>query len=85
MWSSGYYFLIILLILFLALFQVNTLTTFAVYSELFWLSTYSLITIGGSLINSPELISLPFIILVLTAVEAVIIWTFIISNNFKNN
>jgi hypothetical protein len=85
MWSSGYYFFIILVILFLALFQVTNLTTFAVYSELFWLNIYVLTALSGSFVNSPELFSVPFIILVLTAVEAVIIWTFIISNNFKNN
>lgn len=85
MWSSGYYFFIILIILFLALFQVTNLTTFAVYSELFWLNVYVLAAISGSFVNSPELFSVPFLILVLTAVEAVVIWTFIISNNFKNN
>lgn len=85
MWSSGYYFFIILIILFLALFQVTNLTTFAVYSELFWLNVYVLAAISGSFVNSPELLSVPFLILVLTAVEAVVIWTFIISNNFKNN
>lgn len=85
MWSSGYYFLIILIILILALFQVNSLPIFAVYSELFWLVIYTFSTLVGSFVNSSELFSIPFIILVLTAVEAVIIWTFIISNNFKSN
>lgn len=85
MWSSGYYFLILIILLLISLFQLTNLVTFALYSELLWLFCYTLVVISGSLVNSVELLSMPFIILVLTAVEAVIIWTFIISNNFKSN
>lgn len=47
------------------------------YSELAWLGVYALVTLAGSFVDSPAILSLPFIILVLTAVEAVIVWVLV--------
>ena len=59
-------------------FQSRSLAQFALLSELVWLSVYCSVSITASFFDSVPLASTPFIILVLTAVEAVIVWSLVV-------
>lgn len=78
MWESIQYSLILCTLMCALTFNSGSLPQFALYSELVWLALYLLVCISGSLIDSPELLSTPFLILVLTAVEAVIVWILVV-------
>lgn len=60
------------------LWNSTNLAKFAIYSEFVWLSVYALTAILGASLNDVALLSAPLIILVLTAVEAVVIWVLIV-------
>lgn len=79
MWGSIQLFLLLGTLSVSLLFGVKNLPQFAVYSELIWLVCYCTTAVLGSFIDSPAVLSFPFVILVLTAVEAVIVWTLITS------
>lgn len=53
---------------------------FGVLSELLWLFLYTFISVSGAYVNDPGLLSLPFFILTLTAVEAVVFWSLLLWN-----
>lgn len=78
MWESCQFIILLFLSISVALYNSSNLPKFAMYSELLWLSIYVGVALLGSVIDSFELLSSPFIILVLTAVEAVIIWTLVV-------
>lgn len=78
MWESCQFLLVIVTTTTFILFNSTNLPKFALYSELVWLSVYLLVCLLGSFVDSIELLSTPFIILVLTAVEAVIVWLLVV-------
>lgn len=78
MWETIQFIIILLACASALLYSVNTLPQFAIFSELLWLIIYTLCSLNSTLVVSVEIAGLPFIILVLTAVEAVIIWTLIV-------
>lgn len=78
MWESSQFIIIIFSIACVLIYSASTLPQFAMYSEVVWLSLYILVSVLGCFVDSAELLSAPFIVLVLTAVEAVIIWTLIV-------
>jgi NADH:ubiquinone oxidoreductase subunit K len=79
MWESIQFISIIIMVVITMLLTASTLVKFAIYSELLWLGFLILTSYMTTSFNSVEMSALPFIILVLTAVEAVIIWTILVS------
>lgn len=74
MWGN-YQFLILLTSFgFILLTNTKSLIEFAVFSEVTWLCIYSLTAALGSLVNDVAIYAYPFIILVVTATEAIIVW-----------
>jgi hypothetical protein len=84
MWSSYQFFCIVFSILAVLTVQSSSVSKFAVHSEFLWLSVYSLESLAGGFVDAPDIYSMPFIILILTAVEAVIIWVLVVQSFFFN-
>lgn len=73
MWVTIQFSLFIIIFCLALTLNSRSLAQFALYSELVWVGLYLLTSLLGSFVDSIELLSTPFIILVLTAVEASII------------
>jgi len=80
MWVTLKY---ILLSSFLVLNIIYTDTNyfkFGILSELLWLFLYSYVSVVSTCVNDIYLLTIPFFVLVLTAVEAVIFWSLLLWN-----
>ena len=78
MWELIKFLVIVFLSIIFLLSFSKSYFHFAVISELVWLSIFTILSFSGSYLNDIILLSLPFIILTLTAIEAVVIWSLIL-------
>ena len=83
MWVTTKYILLSTVLILLTLSADLNYFKFGVLSELLWLTIYTSISLGGVYVNDPVLHSIPFFILTLTAVEAVIFWSLLLWNTSK--
>jgi len=51
---------------------------FGILSELLWLCVYTVSSVSGSYLNDITLLTIPFLILTLTAIEAVVFWSMLL-------
>lgn len=72
MWYLFKYFLIAVFIIISSLWLNFSFFKFGLVSELLWLFVYTLSSLLGSQLNDIVLLTIPFLVLTLTAIEAVI-------------
>lgn len=80
MWASlKLVVMLVVILLVMAIFS-NNFVHFAIFGELSWLGVYVGCAVGGTYVDDTYLYSMPFLILLLTAVEATVLWSFILLN-----
>jgi len=80
MWELIKYLLFSIILFLSTLSVTKNYIQFAVLSELCWLCVYVILSSVSTLIDEIVIYILPFIVLTLTAIEAVIIWSLILLN-----
>lgn len=80
MWYIIKYFILAVFMVLSCLWVNFNFFKFGVVSELLWLFAYTLLSVMGSQINDVMLLTLPFLILTLTAIEAVVFWSLLLLN-----